>query len=516
MNGAESLIQTLLAGGVDTCFMNPGTSEINFVSALDEYPEMRSVLCLFEGVVTGAADGYARMKGKPAASLLHLGPGLANGIANLHNAKKAYTPLINIVGQHSLRHLAYDAPLTCDIDAIASSVSNWIRTSDSAKSVASDGAAAIAASMNPPGEVATLILPADSAWGEADGPADPVLPKAPDSVPADRITQIADLIRQRKRTVILIGDRVKGDDKLGILVSKIANSYNARMMGSWYAGRISRGAGRPMYERLAYAVDKSIEMLEGTEHIIRIGAREPVAFFAYPNKPSVFAPPDCKIHILADHHEDIAGAIEALAEELEVADVEPTLAPEKPAILPKGILTGESIWSALAALMPENSIISDEAVTSSRMAGPFTQSARPHDWLHVTGGSIGQGLPVATGAALACPDRQVIAAEADGSGMYTLQALWTQARESLNVVNIIFANRDYKILKYERKALCGKESGPQSDPMLSLDNPPLDWVSLSKGMGVPAVRVDTAEAFVKALQRAIAEPGPCLIEAVIP
>ena len=516
MNGAESLIQTLLAGGVDTCFMNPGTSEINFVSALDEYPQMRSVLCLFEGVVTGAADGYGRMKGQPAASLLHLGPGLANGIANLHNAKKAYTPLVNIVGQHSLQHLNYDAPLTSDIEGLASAVSSWIRTSKSAKSVAADGAEAIAAAKNPPGEVATLILPANTAWEEADGPADPIPAQSPASVPTDRITHIAKLIRRRKRTVLLIGDQVMGDNKLGNLVSKIANAYGARMMGGWFGSRIRRGAGLPLYERLAYAVDTSIEALEGTEHLIRIGARVPVGFFAYPGKPSELAPPDCEMHMLVDLHEDISAAIEALAEELDVAQVEPTLAPSQPEVLPTGALDGESVWKALAALMPENAIVSDEAITSSRIAGPLTQCAKPHDWLHVTGGSIGQGLPVATGAALACPDRKVFAMEADGSALYTLQSLWTQARESLNVINVIFANHDYRILRQERKTLCDKETGPQSDPMLSLDNPTLDWVHLSKGMGVPATSVDTCEAFIDALKRGIAEPGPCLIEAVVP
>ena len=515
MNGAESLVRTLLNGGVNTCFMNPGTSEMHFVSALDDYPEMRSILCLFEGVVSGAADGYTRLAEKPAASLLHLGPGLGNGIANLHNAKKAYSPMVNIVGQHSTRHLEYDAPLTADIEGLAWPVSNWVKTSENSISIASDGAAAIAASMGPPGGVATLILPANTAWGEADGPAETVPSIIPESVPADRITEIANLIRQNKNTVLLIGDRVMGDEKLGVQVSKIANAYGVRMMSSWYAAKVRRGASMPMYERLQYAVDKSLEMLAGTQHIIRIGARDPIAFFAYPNKPSRFAPPNCEDHILVDLHEDIPAAIEALLEELEAGDTEPILAPSKPAKLPQGDLDPDSVWMAITALMPENSIVSDESVTASRMAGPITQSARPHDWLHVTGGSIGQGLPVATGAAIAAPDRQVFAMEADGSAMYTLQALWTQARESLNVVNVIFNNQSYKILEIERKALCAKESGPQSDPMLSIGNPELNFVDLAKGMGVPAKRVNSSESFVKELQRGIDEPGPYLIEAMI-
>lgn len=516
MNGAESLIRTLLNGDVDTCFMNPGTSEMHFVSALDDHPEIRSILCLFEGVVSGAADGYTRLAGKPAASLLHLGPGLGNGIANLHNAKKAYSPMVNIVGQHSTKHLEYDAPLTADIEALAWPVSNWVHTSLDSKSVASDGAAAIAASMGPPGGIATLILPANTAWGEADGPAEKLPTIIPDTVPEDRITEIANLIRQNKKTVLLIGDRVMGDEKLATKVSKIANAHGVRMMSSWYGAKVRRGACMPMYERLQYSVDKSVEMLAGTEHIIRIGARDPIAFFAYPNKPSRFAPPDCEDHILADLHEDIPVAIEGLFEALEANDAEPTLAPNKDAEIPHGDLNANAIWMAITALMPENSIVSDESVTASRNADFATQSALPHDWLHVTGGSIGQGLPVATGAAVAAPERQVFAMEADGSAMYTLQSLWTQAREALNVVNVIFNNQSYRILEIERKALCGKESGPRSDPMLSIGDPELNFVEIAKGMGVPATRVDNADCFVDALQRGIKEPGPCLIEAMLP
>ena len=169
MNGAESLVRTLVAGGVDVCFSNPGTSEMHFVAALDRVEGMRCVLGLFEGVVTGAADGYFRMKGTPASTLLHLGPGLANGLANLHNAKKANSGIVNIVGQHATHHIGYNAPLTSDIEGLARPMSAWVRTSPDAKSVSADGAAAIAAARSAPPQIATLILPADTAWNEADG-----------------------------------------------------------------------------------------------------------------------------------------------------------------------------------------------------------------------------------------------------------------------------------------------------------------------------------------------------------
>ena len=513
-SGAQSLIKTLIGGGVDTCFMNPGTSELHFVSALNGEREMYSVLCLFEGVATGCADGYARITGKPAAVLLHLGPGLGNGIANLHNAKKAYTPMVNLVGQHATSHLAYDAPLTADIEGLAKPVSHWVRTTQNAETAAGDAAEAIVAARTPPGQIATLILPSDANWNPAIGPAPtPPAPK-PYPVAPERISQVANLLRRRENTVILIGDLVMRDEKLSGLCSSIAQSCGARLMGNWYGSRISRGAGRPLFERLNYAVDLSIRMLEGTQHLILVGAKEPVGFFAYPNKPSLLAPPDAQVHLLVDMREDIPAALEALAEELGASKVPPILAPLRRPPLPTGPLSPETIWATVAALMPENAIISDEAITAGRMAGPLTQNAPPHDWMHVTGGSIGQGLPVGTGAAMGHQDRQVIVMEGDGSAMYTLQSLWTQARESLNVLTVIFANRTYQILLHEMKNLA-VETGPKSAAMMRLNDPDLDWVALSTGMGVPARRADNLEAFIEAFRRGIEEPGPYLIEALI-
>lgn len=515
MNGAQSLIRTLYDGGVDTCFMNPGTSEMHFVAALDFVPEMRSVLCLFEGVATGCADGYARLTGKPAATLLHLGPGLGNGIANLHNGRKAHSPIVNIVGDHATYHVQYDAPLTSDIEGLARPVSGWVRTSPDARSVAADGAAAIAAARTPPGQVATLILPANTAWDAADAPAPPQTPAAPAAVPSERIHGVAELLQRREDTVLLVGDQVMGSEALSRLASRIAAGSGARLIGNRAAARVCRGAGRPVLARLPYPVDQAVAMLAGARHIVLIGAKAPVGFFAYPGKPSLLAPPQAQIHLLAEAREDIPSALDALVEELDAPVEPPNLARFERPPLPSGPLTLEAVWTALGALMPENAIVCDESVTSGRAAYPLTETAPPHDWLHVTGGAIGQGLPVATGAAVACPDRQVFAMEADGSGMYTLQALWTQARESLNVVTVIFANRTYRILQSELQNVGGNEPGPKASAMLRLDEPPLDWVSLAMGMGVPASRVDSAVEFVAGLRRGIAEPGPFLIEAAI-
>jgi acetolactate synthase-1/2/3 large subunit len=515
MNGAQSLIRTLYNGGITTCFMNPGTSEMHFVAALDSVPEMKSVLCLFEGVATGCADGYARMTGKPAATLLHLGPGLGNGIANLHNAKKAHSPIVNIVGDHATYHVQYDAPLTSDIEGIARPVSGWVHTSQDALSIATDGAAAIAAAQTPPGQVATLILPANTAWNTAQGPAPPQPIPQPSVVPSERIQYVAKLLKQQEDTVILIGNHVLGNETLSRLASCIASGTGARLIGNRAAARVSRGAGRPIVARLPYPVDQAIAMLEGAKHIVLIGTKEPVGFFAYPNKPSLMAPPNAQIHVLAEAHEDMSAALNDLAKELNVSTNPPNLAQLKRPPLPSGALTPDAMWTTLCALMPENAIVCDESITSGRAAGPLTETAPPHDWMHVTGGAIGQGLPVATGAAIACPNRQVFAMEADGSGMYTLQALWTQARESLNVVTVIFANQTYQILQGEMQSVGGDEPGPKASEMLRIDQPALDWVSLALGMGVPGIRVNSAEEFVTALRHGIETPGPFLIEAMI-
>lgn len=514
MNGAQSLLHTLTNNGVDVCFMNPGTSEMHFVSALDSVPRMRAVLGLFEGGVTGAADGYARMAGKPAATLLHLGPGLANGLANLHNARRAHSPIVNIVGDHATYHRPYDAPLTTDIEALAWTVSGWVRSSENSRSVAADAADAIVASQVVPGQVATLILPADTAWGAADGPAPlPPIPAAP-QVAQERIVEIARILHSGEPSVILLGGRAMLADGL-TLASRIGAASGARVLGNRVAGRVERGAGRPLIERVPYPVDPAVALLAGTRHLILVGAEQPVAFFAYPGKPSLLAPPDCRVYTLAAPQEDVIAALAGLAGELNAPDQIPNRARLNRPPLPTGNLSADKIWAAVTALMPEHTIVSDEGVTASRQAATWTAGAPPHDWLHITGGAIGQGLPVATGAAIACPDRQVLAMQADGSALYTLQSLWTQARAGLNVVTVLFNNSAYAILQSELRNVSAPDPGSSASEMLHLGNPPLNWVQLAQGMGVEASRATTANEFVDQLQRALAAEGPCLIEAMI-
>ena len=515
MNGAESLVRTLVAGGVDVSFTNPGTSEMHFVAALDRVDGMRCVLGLFEGVVTGAADGYARMADKPAATLLHLGPGLGNGLANIHNARRAFTPMVNIVGDHATYHRQYDAPLTSDIEGIARPISHWVKTSPTAETVAADGAAAIVAARTAPGQIATLILPADTAWNEGTGAAPVPEPPAREKVSQDAIKDAAEMLRKDAAgTVILITGqalRVAGTTAAG----KIAAKTGCQVMAQTSNGRAERGAGRFSVERIPYPVDQAITRLKDFRQVILVGAKAPVGFFAYPGKPSVMTAPGTRIHRLATIEQDLTHALEWLADEVGAKGAIPAMEPAKRPALSTGKLTIDAAANAIGALMPENVIVCDEAVTSGRGLFPFTKGAPPHDWLQITGGSIGLGLPLATGAAVACPDRKVLCLEGDGSGMYTVQALWTMARESLNVTTVIFSNRSYAILKGELMNVGAANPGRKALDMLALDRPDLNWVDMARGMGVPGSRATTAEELNDQLARAIATPGPYLIEAVI-
>ncbi len=514
MNGADSLVQTLLDGGVDVCFTNPGTSEMHFVAALDRHHGMRCVLGLQENIVTGAADGYARMLDKPASTLLHTGPGLANGFANLHNAKRAFQPMVNIVGDHATYHVEYDSPLTSDIEGIAAPVSGWVRTSPSSMQVAADAADAIQFANTAPGNISTLILPADTAWGDATGPAvtpAPPTPKMPDDT---RIRAVADVLRSGEPVLVLAANRALRVDGLELL-SKVTDGENVGLLAQVSNARVERGAGRVAIDRVKYPVDQALDQLKGYKHLVIVAAKEPVAFFAYPEKPSLLMPEGCQVHTLVEREEDVIGALEALVAEMGVANnpvrtPEPTLPP-----MPTRGMDQDIIAAVLANMIPENAIISDESITTGRRFFTDTFTSKPHSWLQITGGAIGIGLPLATGAAIACPDRPVIALQADGSGMYTLQALWTQAREGSNVTTLIFSNRSYKILLGEMANVGVQNPGPKAFDMMELDRPPLDWVALAKGMGVDAGTASDAGELVRQIERGLACEGPYLIEVIL-
>jgi len=512
MNGAESLIRTLSASGVDVCFSNPGTSEIHLVAALDKVPAMRSVLGLFEGVVTGAADGYARMAEKPACTLLHLGPGLANGLANLHNAHRARVPIINLVGQHATFHLLHDAPLTSDIEGVARPYSKWVRTSRSASEVGRDAAEAIVRSRTAPGEIATLIIPADVSWGE-DGAVCAPIPIPPASLPSTTaIEQSVVMLSSGKPTALLLSGKALYGKGLR-LADQIAATTGAKLLSPYPFTRLERGTGVPNVDRVAYVLEQAKEQLSEFRQFILVGARPPVAYFAYAGKDSVLTPAGCNIHTLAAPEEDLIGALSAVAESFHGRRADsPRISKANLPPLPSGEISLAGVSAVIGALIPEHAILIEESMTSGRGLMQATRNAPPHEWLGNTGGSIGIAMPLAVGAAIAAPERRVLCLSADGSGMYTLQALWTMAHEGLKITTVIFANRTYAVLKREFSYLGIGEPGPKAQEMFEIGRPDIDWVQLAKGMGVPGTRVTSLDGFAKALKEGFVSEGPTLIE----
>ena len=514
MNGAQALINTLVDGGVDVCFANPGTSEMHFVAGLDAVPRMRGVLALFEGVATGAADGYARIADRPAAVLLHLGPGLGNGLANLHNARRAKVPMVVVVGDHATYHKKYDAPLESDIDALAGTVSGWVhRTSDTAN-VAADAAEAIEVSVAGQ-QVSTLILPADISWTEgvqAGGTA--AEPAKPAGVGADAVELAAKVLQSNEPTVVMVGGDATRSAGL-TAAARIAQATGARWLCETFPTRLERGAGVPAVERLAYFGEAAAAQLDGAKHLVLAGAVSPVSFFAYPGKPSDLVPQGCQVHVLAGPA-GAAEALAALADEVAPDTVAAVAAPSRPQ-LPTGALTAATVADVVGALMPERVIVVDESNTSGVPLAAATAGAPAHDWLTLTGGAIGYGIPTAVGAAVAAPDRPVLCLESDGSAMYTISGLWSQARENLDVTTVIYNNGAYDILRIELQRVgAGAAPGPKALNLLDLSHPTIDFVKIAEGLGVPARRVTTAGEFADALRAAFAEPGPHLIDAIVP
>jgi acetolactate synthase-1/2/3 large subunit len=514
MNGADALIETLIDNDVTACFANPGTSEMQFVSALDRQPKMRPVLCLFEGVATGAADGYGRIAGKPACTLLHLGPGYGNGLANLHNARRAYTPIVNVIGDHATYHRKYDAPLTSDIAAIVRPNSVWVKSAERPDEVGALAAEAIGASFGPPGGSASLILPADCAWSPANATGPKAMRQSKASVPGEAIEAAARKIRAAAKPVLLLGTTACGEAAMAA-AGRLA-AVGVRVLTDTFIARQPRGAGRFSPDRMMYFGEMALNDLAGVDLMVMVETTEPVAFFAYPERPSVLVPEGCETLGLASRADDGAAALAALADALGAPRAPRLETLSLPEAAPSGPLTPASVGLSMARLMPEGAIVSDDSVTAGQSIINATRTGRPHDWLGLTGGAIGQGVPVAIGAAVAAPDRKVISLNGDGAGMYTVQGLWTLAREKLDVTVVVFANNTYRILGIELGRTGAGPAGPAAGALLSLANPALNWVSLAKGMGVPGVRCDSAEGFDAAFAAAMAERGPRLIEAVVP
>ena len=517
MNGAENLLRTLVHNNVEVCFANPGTSEMHFVAALDRVDGMRCVLGLFEGVVTGAADGYARMARRPAATLLHLGPGLANGLSNIHNAKRGRSPMINVIGDHATYHRRYDTPLTSDIEGVARPFNDWVRTTPNSNSVAADAADAVAAARRLPGQIASLILPADAAWTPVtDRPG--IVPTAgeperpvPDGSAIDAAERI---LRTGNRAALLLGANATLEEPLE-LAGRVAAATGCRILAETMLARTSRGAGRTPVEPIPYPVEAAVQALHNVEDLILVGATTPVGFFAYPDKPSVLVNPGTRVYELARPDHDVTAALELLADACGPAATNRAVMPLDLPARPTGDITREKIAALVAAVIPENAVVVDESITSGAAIPAMSATSHPHEWLGTTGGSIGFAMPVGVGAAIASPGRKVIVLESDGSGMYQPQALWTCAREKLDVLVIVFANAKYQILQLEMYNVGVDKIGDKARALLDIDRPTIDWVALARSMGVEAHRAETMDDLSRLVDAALVDPGPNLIEVPI-
>ncbi len=512
MNGAEAILRTLADAGVDACFTNPGTSEMQMVAAFDREPRVRPVLCLFEGVATGAADGYARVAGRPASTLLHLGAGLANGGANLHNARRAGSPVVNIVGDHATYHRVHDAPLTSDIAGLARPLSVWVGSPETADEAVALAAESVARSQGPTPGPATLLLPADCAWNEAAGAVAPAAPPTPATVAPERVEAVAARIKGAAKAAVLLGSPACTERGLAA-AGRIAAS-GVRVLCDTFVRRLPRGAGRFAPDRMLYFGEMAVQDLAGTQVLALAGAKTPVAFFAYPGAPSVLLPEGCEAETLAAPEEDAVAALEALADALGAPGRFAPVGRETPAVEGEA-LTAYSVGASIARHMPAETVVSEDAVTAGLPVFMQTKGAEPHDWLFLTGGAIGQAIPAAIGAAMARPGAKVLSLNGDGAAAYTLQGLWTIAREKLDVITVVFANGAYRILSIELARTRSGQAGPAAQRLLDLGSPRMDWCKLAEGFGVPAVRAETAAAFDAALERGFRERGPLFIEAVV-
>lgn len=511
MNGAESLIRTLVNCGVEVCFTNPGTSEIHLVAALDRVQDMRAILGLHENIVSGAADGYGRMCDKPALALLHLGVGLANGLTGLHGARRATSPVVALVGEHPRAHLPYDGPNVMNIEALARTVSRHVKTAESARTLALDGARAVAEALAPPGGVATLVCPSDAAWSEDALPVAPLRVSKADGVSEGRVQAAAEALKAARQSVLFLDGQSLREPALEA-AGRIAAATGTSLMCPMFYPRMRRGAGTVTVQRLPYFPEEAANALSGIDCLVLAGAKPPVNFFAYPGQASTPLSSDTRIALLAAPEEDATGALVALADALR-APREPALRqPAARTPSPRGNLDPSTVGAAVAAFLPEEAIIVDEGVTSGFAAQQLTAGAAPHDNLQVTGGAVGAGLSLAVGCAVACPSRKVVCLHGDGGAVSAVQALWTMARENLDVTTVIFANRSYLILNYEFMRL-GMESVSGKAPQLfDLARPALDWVKIAQGLGVEASRVESAETFADQFAAAMRKRGPRLIE----
>ena len=538
-NGACGVVRTLVAGGVEVMFANPGTTEMLVVDALDSVEGLRAILCLHETVCTGAADGYGRMAGKAACTLLHLGVGLANGSANLHNARRAGAPVVNLVGDMASWHVAKDPLLASDIEGLASFTGCFYRASgadpDGLSDDVADALVAVRDYRAGESRVATVALAHDATR-------DPLSkPWAPPELLATLEQPGGDVKTLFERSIELHNERYGGNDAIpahvkacgaalttsnaalfvggaGLCDEEALNACSAIAAATGCAlvvenafARVDRGGHRPRFVRVPYFPKDARTYLAKFETVVLVGARKPVAMFGYDDGVSDLVGLDGQ-QVLEIDAMDVPGALRYLAGTLGGAPPPPPPAAAAPK-RPKGKLSAYKLCQALACTQPADAIVVDESLTSGGSYWDLSLSCAPFSHLTLTGGSIGIGPPLSVGCAVACPGRRVVDFQADGSGLYSTPAFWTMAAERLDVTVLVCKNDVYQILKVEQQKQNLPTAKPNAKKLTNLSGPSVDWVALAKGYGLDATSVSTAEDLLAALEHSFATPGPYLIEA---
>jgi acetolactate synthase-1/2/3 large subunit len=512
------LFKALRDAGLDTCFANPGTSEMQLVYEIGRTKGMRAVLCLQENTVTGAADGYARMAGKPAFTMLHVASGFANGIGNLHNAGRANTPMVNVVGANA----TYHQPNFCEHELIngrvadlARPVSHWTQEARTADELGVLAALAANHARTGAGKICTLIAPTNCQWDPALAPPAPLPPPQRPQVARESIDEVATLLANGKKTALLLGSHALYGEGLE-LAGRIATRTGVDLLGEMWVARLARGEGRVPVRLVPYLREHAAFFLQGYEQLILLGAQLPMSTFAYQGAPLNKLPASCQVTALATVENDLLAVLRELAQAVAAPAQPGARTARASAAAPTGALSADAIGQSLCLLMPQDAILVNDGATCSPPIVNRTAGARAHDYLDGSrGGALGGGLPLALGAAIACPERRTILLQGDGSGMYASQALWSMARERTDVVVIVLRNDNYAILEVE---LARVREGDANDTMLSmmhLDDPVLDWVKLAEAHGVAATRATTAEEFHVQLEDALQQRGPHLIEAKV-
>jgi len=518
MNGAQALLMAFTDAGLDTCFGNPGTSEMQFLYEVSQTDAVRAVLCLQENTATGAADGYARMAGKPAFTLLHVGSGFANSIANIHNAGRANVPMVNVVGANATYHqvnFPEHELINGRITDLARVVSHWTQEARTASELGSLGAQAARYSRMGAGKICTLVAPTDCHWDPAVAPPKCAEPIATPRIPEETIQEVAALLSNGRKTAILAGASAMHGDGAE-LAGRIAARTGADLLGESWASRFARGEGNVLFRQVPYVAEMALPFFASYQQLILVGTSRPVVTFAYQGIPVTKVPEGCTTTTLATIDHDILAALRDLAHAVDALSASPARQPRTQAPVPTGTLTPDAVGRSLCVLLPEDAILVDEAITMGLTTFEHTKGARRHDYLHAgCGGAIGGGLPLALGAAIACPQRKVVALQADGSAMYTNQALWSIARENADVTIVLLRNDSYAVLHFELARVREGEENDKMRSLLDLDGPTIDWVQMAQSQGVPASRATTAEEFHQQLQAALASRGPRLIEAKV-